>query len=94
MRGGAQQGFALVQGLIDEPDLGELEITQPAVNQAAGPARSGVAEVRLLDEARAQAAARGIPRNAGTIDAAADDDEIERHAARQGRAWPEPRVEK
>jgi hypothetical protein len=34
-------------------------------------------QVVLLDEADAQAASGGVPRDAGTVDAAADDQQVE-----------------
>ena len=84
VRGDAQQGLTLVQRLTDQPELGELQIAQSAVYQPARPARGGAAEIRLLHEAHTQPPARRVPRDAGAVDAAADDDEIICHRLFRG----------
>jgi len=73
----AQKILTLLQGFVDQAELTELEVTQPAMDETAGPARGAVAQITLLDQAGADAPERGIPRNAGAVDAAADDDQIE-----------------
>ena len=53
-----------------------LEIAKPAVDQLGRGLRRARGEIVLLDQQHAQAAAGGVARDAGTVDAAADDGEI------------------
>ena len=73
----AQQHFALGERLGNQPELVVLEIAQAAVDQLGAPLRGGRREVVLLGQQHREAAARGIARDAGAVDAAADDEEIE-----------------
>ncbi len=90
-----QQHLALGERLAHQPELVVLQVAKAAVHQL-GRRRRGVrAEVVLLDQQHLQAAARGIAGDAGAVDAAADDQEVERlfcrsvhsvfHAARASR---------
>ncbi len=54
-----------------------LEIAQAAMNELGGGGRRSGREIVLLDHEHAQAAPDGIAGNAGAVDAAADDGEIE-----------------
>ena len=76
MRSIAQKIFALLQGFVDQAQLAKLQVAQPAMNEAAGPARGAVAQVSLFEEAGAQPAERGVPGNAGAVDAAADNNQV------------------
>jgi hypothetical protein len=73
-----QQHFAFGEGLGDEAKLVVLQVPQAAVNQLAARRRRGGAEIALLHQKRPQAPASGVARDADAVDAAADDDEIER----------------
>lgn len=72
-----QQDGPLTQGLENQAPLAVFEVTQAAVDQAAGPGAGTGAEVGALYQAGAKAAQSGIPQYAGAGDAAADDQEIE-----------------
>jgi hypothetical protein len=88
VRGDAQQHLALRERLGDEAELVVLEVAQAAVDELGRPRRGGAGEVGLLREQHRQPAARGIARNAGAVDAAADDEEIEflqREGLRRGQ---------
>ena len=78
MRRRAQQDLALGQRLAHEAELIVLQIAQPAVDQLAAGRGSVAREVVLLAQHHGQAPADGVTRNAGAIDPAADDQEIDR----------------
>ena len=61
-----------------------LEVAQPAMDELGGGRRSAGGEVALLDQQHLEAAAGGIARDAGAVDAAADDGEIEFGHAKLG----------
>ena len=69
--------FALGQRLADQPELEMLEVAQPAVDQLGAPLRGRRGDVALLDQEHLEAAPGGIARDAGAVDAGADDEEIE-----------------
>ena len=72
-----EHDLALAQRLAHQREVVELEVAQAAVDQL-GAGRRGVrGEVVLLAEQRAQAAAGGVARDAGAVDAAADDEQVE-----------------
>ena len=71
-----QQHLALGQRLADQPERAVLEIAQPAMDQLGRGRRGAGAEVVLLEQQHAQAPAGGVARDAGAVDAAADDGEI------------------
>ena len=94
MRRHPQQDFALDQRLAHQPEPAVLEIAQAAVDQLGGGRRGAGREVVLLDQQHAKTAAGGVAGDAGAVDAAADDGEIEiRHAppAGPGRQHARPR---
>ena len=71
-----QQHLALGQRLAHQPERAVLEIAQAAVDQLGRGRRGAGGEVVLLEQQHAQAAAGGVARDAGAVDAAADDGEI------------------
>ena len=64
------------QRLEDKPQLAMLEVAKPPVYEAAGAAARSEGQVVLLDEHRAQAPHRGVPRDTGTDNATTDNEEI------------------
>ena len=72
-----QQHLALDQRLAHQAELVVFEIAQAAMDQLGAGRRGGAGEVGLLGEQHLEAAARGIAGDAGTIDAAADDKQID-----------------
>ena len=79
--GNAQQDLALGERLAHQLELVLLEVAQPAVDQLGGRRRRGARQVVALHEDRRQAAAGCVARDAGAIDAAADDQQIVDHPA-------------
>ena len=77
MRRHPQQHLALVQRLAHQPELAVLEIPQTAVDQLRGGRRSARREIVLFAQQDLQSAPGRIAGNAGAVDAAADDREIE-----------------
>ncbi len=77
MRRRAQQHFAFAQRLAHQAKFVMLEITQAAVNELGRRRRGTGGEIVLLDQDDAQAAAGGVARDAGAVDTAADDSEVE-----------------
>src|SRR5262249_5580818 len=77
MRRVAQQNLALNQRLADQTELVIFEIAQPAVDQLRAGRGGGAGEIVLLDQQDAEPAPRGVARNTSTVDAAADDQEID-----------------
>ncbi len=77
VRGDPHQYLALGQGLADQPERVLLKIAQPAMHELRGGRRGRTGEIALLGERDAQAAAGGVARDAGAVDAAADDEEID-----------------
>ena len=73
----AQQHLALVERLAHQAERAVLEIAQAAVDQLGRGRRGAGGEVVLLDQQHAQAAAGGVARDPGAVDAAADDGEVE-----------------
>ena len=73
----AQQHLALGERFVDQPEFVVLEITQPAVDQLRAPLRGRRRDVALLDHEHLEAAPGRIARDAGTVDAGTDDQEIE-----------------
>ena len=74
VRSDAQQALALDQRLAHQAELEEFEIAQPAVYQLRGLRRGARRQIRLLDQCDLETASRGVARNAGAVDAAADDE--------------------
>ncbi|CCE05018.1 hypothetical protein BRAS3843_1250017 [Bradyrhizobium sp. STM 3843] len=77
MRRGGKQHLALNQGLTDQAEFVILKIAQPAVNELARARRGAFGKVVLLAEQYLEAAACGIAGNTGSIDAAADDGDVD-----------------
>ena len=73
-----QQHLALDQRLADQPELVIFEVAQAAMDQLAAARRGALGEVVLLAQQHLEAAAGGVAGDAGAVDAAADDDEVER----------------
>jgi hypothetical protein len=77
VRSDGEQPLTFRERLAYQPELVLLEVAQAAVDQL-GAGGGGVrGQVVLLDEADAQPASRGVPRDAGTVDAATDDQQVE-----------------
>ena len=66
------------QRFAHQPELVVLEVAQPAVDQLGAPLRRRRGEVVLFDQQHREAAAGGVARDAGAVDAGADDEEIVR----------------
>ncbi len=77
MRRHAQQHLALIQRLAHQPEGAVLEIAQAAMDQLGGGRGGAGGEIVHLDQQHAQAAAGGVAGEAGAVDAAADDGEVE-----------------
>jgi len=77
MRRSAQQYFAFAQRLAHQTEFAVFEITQAAMDEFRRCRRRARGEVVLLEQDDAKAAAGGIARDAGAVDAAADNGEIE-----------------
>ena len=71
-----EQHLALGQRFGDQAKLVMLEVAQPAVDQLGAQRRRVRGEVILFHQQHRQAAAGGVARYAGAVDAAADDGEI------------------
>ena len=73
-----EQNLTLDQRLAHEPEFVVFEIAQSAVDELAGSRGCPLGQIVLLAQDHREAAARRIARDARTIDAAPDDDEIDR----------------
>ena len=87
----AQQRFAFRQGLGHQAELVLFEIAQAAMDQLRGTRRGGAGQVAAFHQGHRETAARGVARDAGAVDAAADDQQIDgksgwRHLGRHGSA--------
>ena len=78
VRGQRPQPLALAHGLEDEAHVPLLQVAEPAVDQLRRAARRAAREVATLDHGGPEAAHRGVARDAGAVDAAADDEDVER----------------
>ena len=76
VRRGGEQDFPLRQRLGDEPEFEVLQVAQPAMDQLGAPRRRVRGEIVLLEQDHAQSAPRGVARDAGAVDAAANDGEV------------------
>ena len=74
--GDAQQDLALGERLGHQAELVVLEVAQAAVDQLRGGRRGRAGEIVLLDQQHRQAAPRGVARDAGAVDAAADHQQV------------------
>ena len=77
VRRGLAQDLALGERFVDEPDFLLLQVADAAVHELRRLRRRARREVALVDERDAQAARRGVERDAGAGDAAADDEHVE-----------------
>ena len=77
MRHGAQQHLAFDQRLAHQPELEILEVAQPAVEQLGGGRRGCRGEIAHLGQADREPAPRRIARDAASVDAAADHEQID-----------------
>ena len=73
----AEQDLALDQRLADEPKLVIFEIAQPTVNKLTRPGGGALREIVLLAKQHREAAARSVASDPGSVDAAANDNQIE-----------------
>ena len=76
VRRGAQQHFALLQRLAHQAELVILEVAQSAVDELGAGGRGVGREIVLLAKQDGQTATRRIARDAGAVDATADDEQI------------------
>ncbi len=72
-----QQYLAFAQGLVHQAKLAMLQIAQAAMDQLAAGRGGGAGQVGLLAQRHPQAASGGIDGDAGAVDAAPDDEEID-----------------
>jgi hypothetical protein len=79
-----QQDAAFPGSLEDESQGAVLEVAQPAVDEAGGPAARPGRKVRALDERGPEAAHRRIACDPGAGDTSADHEDIERALDRVG----------
>ena len=84
MRRGAQQHLALGERLGNQAEFVVFEITQTAVDQLAAPLAGGGREIVLLNQHDRQTAPGSVARDAATVDAAADDQQVNRIGCRNG----------
>src|SRR5690606_27387758 len=78
MRRDVEQRLPLAQRLAHETELAVLEIAQAAVDQPRRGRRRSARDVVLLDDEHREAGARRQPRDAGAVDAGADDGDVDR----------------
>jgi hypothetical protein len=77
MRRDAQKDLALGERFAHEAELVMLEITQPAMDELGGGRGRAAGEIVALGERDGEAAAGGVARDPGAVDAAADDEKID-----------------
>ena len=90
VRGIAEQNRALPQGLAHEPEVAVLQVAQPAVDELGAGGRCVRGQVVLLAQQHVEAAARRVPRDAAAVDAAADDQQVDRARRPIPRVHPRP----
>src|SRR6185503_1395481 len=69
--------FALAHGLEHQPHVALLEVAEPTVDELRGAARGPAGEIAALDQRGSEPAHRRVTRDAGPVDAAADDEQVE-----------------
>jgi hypothetical protein len=72
-----EQQRLFATGFANQPEVKLLEITKPAVDQLAGPARRSRSEITLLDQRDGESPGCGIERGAASGNPATDDRDIE-----------------
>ncbi len=77
VRGIAQQHLTLLKGVAHEPEFAVLEVAKPAMNQLGAGRRGMRAEIVLLAQQDVEAAPGRVPGDARTVDAAADDEQVD-----------------
>ena len=77
MRRQRHEQAPLEQCLTDQPEVEFLQVAQSTVHELRRAARRAGGEVATLDERDAVPARRGVERDSGSGDAAADDDDVE-----------------
>ena len=82
VRCAAQQHLAFLEGVAHEAELAVFEIPKPAVDQLGAGRGSVGGEVILLAQQDVETPPGRVAGDAGAVDAAADDEEIDR--ARRG----------
>src|SRR5207248_4063135 len=75
--GETEEPLSFGQRLVDEAELLLLEVAQPAVDELGGAGRRPGGEVTPFHKGRPQTPARGVEGDAGTGDAAANDEQVE-----------------
>ncbi len=78
MGSGAEQLGALDQGFAHELELEMFQIAQAAMDELRGVGGGGAGIVALLGQQHFQAATGGVAGDRGAMNAAADDDKVER----------------
>ena len=78
VRGLGEQHLALLQRLAHQPELVMFEVAQAAMDQLGRGRGGGAGEIVHLAETDLQPTADGIAGDTGAIDAAANDEQIER----------------
>src|SRR3979490_2498616 len=77
--GDARRNLALGERLGDQAELELLEIAQPAMDQLRGRRRGRRRQIASLDQQHREPPAGSVARDAGTIDAAANDQQVIAH---------------
>ena len=77
VRGVAQQHLTLLKGVAHEPEIAVLEVAKPSMNQLGAGRRGMRAEIVLLAQQDVEAAPGRVPGDARTVDAAADDEQVD-----------------
>src|SRR6185503_1130785 len=86
--GDAQQDLALGERLGDQAELVMLEVAQPAVDQLGGCRRRRRRQVAALDQHHGQPPSGRVARDADTVDAAADHQQVVDHFHARGMRTP------
>jgi hypothetical protein len=86
VRGDPEQCASLAARLEYEMQMPMLEITNAAVNEPRRPAGRSAREVVSLDERRLETAHRSVTGDAGSGDAAPDDEDVELRLSKSRQA--------
>ncbi len=73
----AQERLPLPHVAAHQTEVEQLEVAKPAVDETRGSRAGARGEIVLLDEGDGQSAERGVARDPGSDDPAADDKEID-----------------
>ena len=66
-----------VRAVTHQPKLTMFEVTQSPMNQSGGPARGSAADIAFVQQDNFQPSHGSIARDAGAVDAGADNDQVE-----------------